>query len=131
MAKIEPHPVQPKRVDREQWRDVGFDYDDVSDTFTLYLFGLRHPSKVLHTAAFFDLLIDPVTEAIVGYQIEGFLTYVIYDQPWLLAYAEVAGIPQERVAAARDRIMRDQRQRLAEAFASFAERAAPRRDTDG
>ena len=126
MAKIEPHPVQPKRVDRAQWRDVGFDYDDVSDTFTLYLFGLRHPSKVLHTPAFFDLLIDPATETIVGYQIEGFLTDVVYDQPWLLAYVEVAGIPQERVAAVRNRIMRDHRERLAETFASFAERAALR-----
>ena len=131
MAKIEPHLVQPKRVDQAQWRDIGFDYDDVSDTFTLYLFGLRHPSKVLHTPKFFDLLVDPVSEAIVGYQIEGFLTYVIYDQPWLLAYAEVAGIPQERVAAARTRIMRDYRERLAETFASLAERAAPRLRTDG
>ncbi len=123
MATIEPHPVQPKRVDQAQWRDVGFDFDDVSDTFTLSMFGLRHPSKVLHTVDFFDLLIDPATETIVGYQIEGFLTYVVYDQPWLLAYAEPAGIPQERVAAARDRIMRDHRQRLAETFVSFAERA--------
>jgi hypothetical protein len=123
MAQIEPHPVQPKRVDRAQWLDVGFDYDDVSDTFTLYLFGLQHPSKVLHTPAFFDLLVDPATETIVGYQIEGFLTHVIYDQPWLLTYAEVAGIPQERVAAARDRIMRDHRDRLAETFVSIAERA--------
>ena len=126
MAKIEPHPVQPKRVDRAQWRDVGFDYDDVSDTFTLYLFGLQHPSKVLHTPDFYDLLIDPATETIVGYQIEGFLTYVVYDQPWLLTYAEVAGIPQERVVAVRDRIMANHRQRLAETFASFAERAVPR-----
>ncbi len=126
MAKIEPHPVQPKRVDRGQWRDVGFDYDDVSDTFTLYLFGLRHPSKVLHTPGFFDLLIDPATETIVGYQIEGFLTHVVYDQPWLLAYAEVASIPQERVAVARNRIMHNHRERLAETFESFAERAALR-----
>ena len=126
MAKIEPHPVQPKRVDRAQWQDVGFDYDDVSDTFTLYLFGPRHPSKVLHTSEFFDLLVDPATETIVGYQIEGFLTYVVYDQPWLLAYAEVAGIPQERVAAARNHIMRDHRERLAETFASFAERTTLR-----
>ena len=123
MAKLESHPVQPKPVDRARWRDVGFDYDDVSDTLTLYLFGLQHPSKVFHTNDFFDLLIDPETEEIVGYQIEGFLTYVVYKEPWLLAHAELAGIPPERIAAIRNHMMHDQGRDLAETFDSFAKRA--------
>jgi hypothetical protein len=36
MAKLEPHPVQPKSVDQARWRDVGYYYDDVSDTLTIY-----------------------------------------------------------------------------------------------
>ena len=120
MAKLEPHPVQPKHVDPERWRDVGFYYDDVSDTLTLYFFGLQHPSKVLHTTEPFDLLIDPETEEIVGYQIEGYLTFVVYKEPWLLRFAEPAGIDPERVAAIRDELVQDPKRDEARTFDTFA-----------
>ena len=38
----------------------------------------QHPSVVFHTGNVADLLVDPQTEVIIGYQIEGYLARAVY-----------------------------------------------------
>lgn len=128
MAALEPIPVEPKRPDPAtiDWDRTVAEYDRDTDTFAFYFFGPRRPSVVFHTGAFADLLVDPRDEVIVGYQIEGFLSRAVYEQPWLLLYTELAGIPHEEAEEIRDRIVHGDRGRLAATFDTFVERAVAR-----
>ena len=60
------------------WQRVEYDYDQESDTIAMYLFGFEQPSLVVHTPSDIDLLVDPTTSLVVGFQIEGFLAQAIY-----------------------------------------------------
>jgi hypothetical protein len=81
------------------WQDVEYDYDEESDTLALHLFGLGRPSLVVHTAGDIDLLVDPATSVVVGFQIEGFLAQVVYRDPQYLSIARNAGIDPQVLAA--------------------------------
>jgi hypothetical protein len=126
MVALEPVPVSTKHADPEtiDWDKVAFSYDADADISALHLFGRRHPSAVFHTGGGTDLLIDPETEIIVGYQIEGFLTDAVYRDPTLLAYAEFADIPSEAVAEVRARIARESMRTLTDSFGRVALRSA-------
>lgn len=126
MGRIAPHPVEPKRADPEtiDWARTVFEYDLDTDTLALHLFGPPRPAKVLHTRGLADLLIDPTTQLIVGYQIEGYLTHAVHRDPSLLTYAEYAGIAPAVVAAVRQRIEREGKRALATAFEQAALRGA-------
>ena len=109
MGALKPIPVTPTRPDPAtiDMRKVAFDYDRRSDIFTLHLFGRGQPAKVLHTGKVIDLRLDPTTQVIVGFQIEGYLAQAVYRLAHLLALAELAGTPQEEVATIRQRVARD------------------------
>ena len=126
MVTLEPIPVSPNPPDREtiDWDSAAFTYDADADILALLFFGRQHPSVVFHTGKGADLLIDPETEMLVGYQIEGYLTAAVFRDPTLLAYAEYAGIPTDLVAEIRGRIARDSMRALADSFEQVALRSA-------
>ena len=126
MGPITPHPVEPRRADPEtvDWDNVVFEYDQDADIFAFYLFGPQHPAKLLQTRSGIDLLIDPTSQVIVGYQIEGYLARAVYQDPALLAYAEYAGIPAPLIEETRRRIDREWKRALADSFEQTALRIA-------
>ncbi len=127
MGALEPIPVTPIRPDPAtiDMRTVEFDYDRRSNIFTLHLFGRGKPAKVLHTGKVIDLRLNPTTQVIVGFQIEGYLAQAVYRLPRLLALAELVGIPQEEVAAIRQRVARDDEWWKRALVESLFEQAAP------
>ena len=130
MVAIEPIPVSPKLPDLASvnWRDAEIDYDREADTFTLYIFGRQRPSALHHGTDLVDMLVDPTTEEVVGFQIDGYLTHAVYRQPNLLEHADLAGIPIEEIEQIRRRIARtgqDDEQRKLALAASLREAALP------
>ena len=127
MGALEPILVTPTRPDPAtiDMRNVEFDYDRRSDIFTLHLFGRGQPAKVLHTGKVIDLRLDPTTQVIVGFQIEGYLAQAVYRLAHLLALAELAGTPQEEVATIRQRVARDDERWKRALVESLFEQAAP------
>jgi hypothetical protein len=85
----------PAEID---WQQVEYDYDQESDTIALHLFGFDRPSLVLHTQTDIDLLVDPTTSLVVGFQIEGFIAQVVHRDPQYLLLARNAGIDPEILA---------------------------------
>lgn len=126
MVAIEPIPVSPRDADPQtiDWEQAAFTYDGDADIFALHFFGPQHPSVVFYTGNGIEMLIDPETEIIVGYQVEGYLARAVYQNPALLSYAEAAGMSPEVVAEARGRIARDARRALVESFEQIARRSA-------
>ena len=98
--RMTPKVPAPTEID---WQQVEYDYDQESDSIVLHLFGFDQPSLVMHTPTDIDLLVDPATSLVVGFQIEGFLAQVIYRDPQYLLLARNAGIDPEILA----RIERD------------------------
>ncbi len=128
MVTLDPIPVSPKRAGPGtiDWDNAVYAYDRDTDTFSFYLFGRQHPSVVFHTGNVADLLVDPQTEVIVGYQIEGYRARAVYEAPWLLLYAGLAGISDAEVEAIRRRMVHDHRKDLAAAFDALVEPVARR-----
>ena len=98
--RVTPTFPAPTEID---WQRVEYDYDQDSDTIALHLFGFDRPSVVMHTSSDIDLLIDPTTALVVGFQIEGFLAQVVHRDPQYLLLARNAGIDPQVLA----RIERD------------------------
>jgi hypothetical protein len=98
--RVTPKYPMPAELD---WQQAGYDYDADSDTVYLHLFGLGQPSVVVHTPSEIDLLVDPATSSVIGFQIEGFLTQVVPRDPQYLLLARNAGIDPQVL----DRIERE------------------------
>lgn len=94
-------PTFPLAADID-WQRVEYDYDRQSDTVYLHLFGFGQPSIVTHTLGDIDLLVDPSSALVVGFQIENFLTRVVARNPRYLSLARNAGIDPDEL----DRIER-------------------------
>ena len=109
MVAIEPFPVAPKRPDPAtlDLRNVVFSYDRRSDIFVVHLFGPKRPAKVVHTGMTLDLRLDPATEIIIGFQIEGYLAQAVYQQPYLLDLAGFTDIPRAEIEEIRRQIILD------------------------
>ncbi|HEX5504096.1 MAG TPA: hypothetical protein VFW96_15830 [Thermomicrobiales bacterium] len=90
---------------------VMYDYDRPSDTITVHLFGRGHPAVILHSGGYVDLLLDPTTEDVVGFQIEGYLAHVVYQDPRFLSLADLAGIDAAEIDRIRQTIAPDRRRR--------------------
>lgn len=99
-GQMTPKYPMPTELD---WQQVEYDYDADSDTVYLHLFGLGRPSVVVHTSSEIDLLVDPATSSVIGFQIEGFLTQIVPRDPQYLLLARNAGVDP----GVLDRIERD------------------------
>lgn len=109
------HPTALRRpnLDTLDFERVVFDYDRESDTLLLLLFGRGRPAVILPGDKYIDLWLDPGTKEIIGFQIEGYLSHVVYQQPRLLGLAELAGIRAEEIERIRQGITPDKRKRAA------------------
>lgn len=109
MAMINPRVFEyhPRLPDRESLspENLRIVYDDALDA--LYLdFGDEHQPAVSIDIDESDIYarVDPVTDLIVGLQVEMFLARSVIDHPSLLILAEAAGIPEARLTEVRQRI---------------------------
>jgi hypothetical protein len=111
MALIEPRKFSPKAppVERLESADLICTYDSVSDTFLFHLYGPGRPGVSLPTSDFEYLRLDPVTEEVIGFQVEDFLAHAVYADPTYLELAELANIDPEQIAAIRRTIETRQR----------------------
>ena len=98
-------------------------FDRVSDTLHVHLFGKAQPAVSVDVGPHLYLRIDVETEEMVGFQIDHFLYRVVKDHPAFLEAAELAGVPADEVAAIRQALPREVRQRAA-VDAVFAQLAA-------
>ncbi len=109
MAVSERNPLLPD-FDRLDLSRVAYAYDRESDSLVIHLYGRGRPATVYQTVGGVDLRLDPETDAIIGAQIEGYLTFAVLRQPYLLNLARAAGIGWEEIEAAEARIEQHQRE---------------------
>ena len=81
-----------------------FGYNDAADTVYVHFFDRSRPTVSIDLDESVYLLVDVDDHRVVGLQIEGFLVYTIREHPDWLPLAELAGIPADEIAKARDAI---------------------------
>jgi hypothetical protein len=101
LLTLEPRMPKPEAID---WQRVVFSYDRDSDTLMVHLFGRGRPAVTVAGAGPVDLRVDPVTQEIVGFQLEYFLSEAVFTDPKYLQLAELAGVDAEEISKARSRI---------------------------
>ncbi len=103
-------PQWPERTDLDI-AQVAFTYDAASDTLFIDFYGPGRPAASVPSED--DdrddvyLRVDPATAAVVGLQIEHFLSAFVLDRPDYLDALELAdlhGIPPDQVDAIRERL---------------------------
>lgn len=106
MALKQSWPVRPRFPDWPHLdpRRLQVDYDRESDLLVVALFGLGRPATVLQTGGLIDYLLDPESDEVVGFQIDGYLSRAIDADPLLLDFADAAAIPAEEIQVIRARI---------------------------
>lgn len=93
---------------------VELDYNEYSDSLYLYVLPGDQPLvSVPSNEGCFSLLVDPDSEEVQGFQIDGYLQDAIVQMPQLLELAEIAGVEQARIEAARQRVGLKRRQAAA------------------
>jgi hypothetical protein len=121
MMVREFHAKRPEHLDPA---NVVVRYDDMSDTLMVHLHGLGRPGVSVPvidgqpTNEYFRL--DPVSEEIIGMQIEAFLSGTVYRNAVYLAFAELAGIDSATLERVREEMVQrrraldeDERKRIA------------------
>lgn len=106
------HPKMPAYGDLD-WRTFRLDYDRLSDTLYLDFYGEPRAAISYPVTDHVLYSVDPETEAVVGYQIDGFLAHVVYTTPVFLDLAEQIGLSPDEVARIRAGIDPDDRTRAA------------------
>ncbi len=96
-----PRMPEPKELDPS---GVIARYHGDSDTLYVHFFGLRQPAVSIDLNPYLYVRVSRESHLIVGIQIEGYLTHAVRDEPRWLDWAEIAGIPLERVEAIRQEI---------------------------
>lgn len=96
-------PRMPRVEDLDPER-LAFSYDDETDTLFVHFYGEPLPAVSVEVQDDAFVRVDPVTEEVVGLQIEAFLTRAVLEHPSLLKTAEIAGVPSPLIEDARRRI---------------------------
>lgn len=79
-------------------------YNDAADTLYVHFFERGQPAVSVDVNEFLYLRVDEITHRVVGLQIEGYLAYVVRKHPAWLSLADLAGIPADEIAKARNAI---------------------------
>jgi hypothetical protein len=90
--EIHPKPFRPEEIDPVK---VVVSFDRRSDTLLIHLFGRGRDTISVPVANYLYVMVDPETEEIIGFHVEGFLSQAVNDVPEaidLLDYAELRGI---------------------------------------
>lgn len=111
--QIHPQPFRPEDIDPDK---VVVSFDRRSDTLLIHLFGRGRQSISLPVANYLYVMVDPKSEMITGFHIEGFLGQAIKDIPEaisLLDYAELRGITLAEVRELRRATLQAERRHAA------------------
>ena len=95
--EVHPKPFRPEEIDPAL---VVISFDRRSDTLLIHLFGRGRESISVPVADYLYVMVDPDTEVIIGFHIEGFLSQAVKDIPEaieLLGFAEIRGITPAEV----------------------------------
>jgi hypothetical protein len=112
VRSLEPNPLDLQHLDLSK---AVVSYDRRSDILLIHLFGRDRDSVSVQRDRGLYFLVDPRSEDVVGFQLEGFLAHGIKSEPALidlLDFAELRGITPAEVRAVRRRAL-GVRQRLA------------------
>ena len=112
VRRFRPKPLDIRGVDPAQ---AVVSYDRRSDTLLMHLYGRDRDSVSVQRGRTLYWLVDPQTEEVLGFHIEGFLARAVKDDPDLidlLDYAELRGITPAEVRVLRSGAL-GFRQRLA------------------
>ena len=112
IRSLEPKPLDLAHLDLSE---ATVSYDRRSDTLLIHLFGRNRDSVSVQRDRGLYLLVDPRSENIVGFQVEGLLAHGVKNEPDLidlLDFAELRGITPAEVRAIRRRSL-GARRRLA------------------
>ncbi len=82
-------------------------YDALTDTLFVHLFGTDRRATILELDNHRSLRIDMQTHEVVGLQLECFMEILVPRNPQFLSVAELAGVDEATIAAARLRISPD------------------------
>jgi hypothetical protein len=88
-------------------------YDGDADSLMVYFYGKPLPAVSVDVNPCVYLRVDPVSHAVVGLQIEGFLARAVREDPRLLEFAGAAGLSDDEIEAIRRGIDATTRQRVA------------------
>ena len=116
--QIHPQPFQAAEIDPDK---MIVSFDRRSDTLLIHLFGRGRKSISVPVANYLYVMVDPESEMIVGFHVEGFLGQAIKDVPeaiMLLDYAELRGITLAEVRELRRTTLRPGRRHAANAHAT-------------
>jgi hypothetical protein len=93
------------------WRRFSLDLDRLSDTLYWDFYGEPRPSVSFPLNDHVLLSVDPESEAVVGFQLDGFLAHLVYEVPAFLELSDLIGLSPDEVRDIRERIEPDQRRR--------------------
>ena len=80
----------------------------------VHLYGEPQPAvSVAGSDGYLYWRVNPESHEIGGLQYEYFLSYLVYERPEFLAFADLAGVPAEELEAIGLKINPDQRKRAA------------------
>jgi len=94
-------PVVPDDIDGSR---LLFGYNDDADTLYVHFYDRDRPTVSVDVNEYLYLLVDSRDQQVVGLQIEGYLFYVVRKHPEWLPLADLAGIPADDIAKAREAI---------------------------
>lgn len=103
MALAEPrslHPTLPTLTELDGSRFV-LEFDRLSDTLYWDFYGKPRPAIAVPVTDNVLYSVDPETESVVGFQIEGFLARFLYEAPAFLDLADQLGLTSEEVEEVR------------------------------
>jgi hypothetical protein len=79
-------------------------YNEVADELVVFLFEGVEQSVALDSGDNVYMLLEPDSEEIVGFQFDNFMSRVVLQKPQLLALASLAGVDDDLIEKARQRI---------------------------
>ena len=106
------HPRMPSIADLD-WTKFAFAYDRPSDTFYWDFYGEPRAAVSVPVSDHVLYSVDPETEEVVGYQIDGFLACAVYEMPLFLEIADLIGLEPAEVEAIRAKLKPEARERSA------------------
>jgi hypothetical protein len=113
MALTERRVIRPRlpSVAEVDWHACSFDYDRLSDTLYWDFSGESRAAISVPVDDHLLFSVDPETEEVVGFQVDGFLAAAVYAFPPLLDLADRIGLEAAEVAAIRAKLDPDVRSR--------------------
>ncbi len=115
MAMTEMRTLRPKmpKLSNLDLTKSRFDFDRLSDTLYWDFYGEPRPAISYPRTDHVLYSVDPETEEVVGFQLDGFLARVVYEVPIFLELADVIGLTPEEVDEIRSKLDPETRARSA------------------